>query len=515
LAANDDLGRKLKDGIDAARRGDRATARKLLEQVVIADENNELAWMWLASTVNTLSERRACLEKVLEINPNNARARDAIQQLGAPGRPAQQDQTTDQLRRIERATSPREAPPRRPTPPTTESTPGARRINPSYAIAIALIIISVVAVAAFGSAFLDRTQSKPTPTSFVQAVVPTAIPPADTPIPTAFIATTRTAPTLPPTYTPTFTPTATETPSPTATPYPLSNFLLLYTSLNPGDTEPGLFSINADGTGNQFLTASVRSAAIDPSGKKVAFVRSVTVAPDDRSPEGGTWPEIFVAPLDNLEAAVQITDIRKSATGYPSWGPDGVQIVFSSDFDGDEELWSMTDDGQNIRQLTVNDETIDREPAWSPDGKTIVFSSDLDSPGYTEIYSLSLEPAEDGTFPVTRLTNDAGSSYSPVWSQDGSKIAFISDRSGDGDVYVMDGDGQRPALLTFDDNGAEDRHPSFAPDGQRVAFISNREDGFFQVYLINLRGSDLVRVTDTGQDIETIVFRPDLLLGLR
>jgi len=69
---------KLQRGIEAARRGDRSTGRRLLREVVESDPDNELAWIWLASCMTTVDERRQCLRRVLEINPNNTRARQAL-----------------------------------------------------------------------------------------------------------------------------------------------------------------------------------------------------------------------------------------------------------------------------------------------------------------------------------------------------------------------------------------------------------------------------------------------------
>jgi Tol biopolymer transport system component len=285
--------------------------------------------------------------------------------------------------------------------------------------------------------------------------------------------------------------------------------------LSPGELQPTLFRINADGSGEQLVMGEVQEFAFDPSGRKVVFVRNVTIEPDERNPEGGTFPEIFVAPTDDLNAAVKITDLRASRTGGAKWGPDALQIVFSTNYDGDEEIWTMTDDGQNVRQLTNNEIFVDREPAWSPDGSTIVFVSDRDSPGFTEIYSILATSPEGPDNPVIRLTDAANSSYAPVWSPDGSKIAFISDReSGDGDVYMMDPDGNRPELLTYD-TVSEDRSPSFSPDLRYIAFISNREDDLFQTYLVNIATREVIRVTNNGQDDRTVVFLPNILLSLR
>ena len=94
---------KLKAGIEAAQQGDKKTARNLLKQVLAEDPNNELAWMWLASAVESLDERRACLQKVLQINPNNARAREALSRLGAAGGREEKDRrAVDSLRRMQR-----------------------------------------------------------------------------------------------------------------------------------------------------------------------------------------------------------------------------------------------------------------------------------------------------------------------------------------------------------------------------------------------------------------------------
>jgi len=74
----DDL---LKRGVAALKAGQKAEARNLLVQVVQQDEQNEMAWLWLSGAVGTDSERLECLEKILEINPNNGIALRGIETL--------------------------------------------------------------------------------------------------------------------------------------------------------------------------------------------------------------------------------------------------------------------------------------------------------------------------------------------------------------------------------------------------------------------------------------------------
>ncbi len=504
MAANDDLAKTLRAGIDAARRGDRATARRLLEQVTVTDERNEQAWMWLAAVVSP-TERRTCLQKVLEINPNNARAREALRKLAGESQrrtaPQEDSAAVEQLRRLERARAQTAAPaPARAAPP-----PERRGINAYFLTAGLLGIVLVVAAAVYLSGILT-----PTPTPVALAATDTGTPAATrTPRLTSSPIVLVPLITLPPTFTPTGTDTPTPTYTPSITPLPLSIFSLFYTSLASGDSQPRLYSINADGAGEQTVAAAIWDLAFNRTGEQVALVREVDYPADERFPQGRTAPEIFVAPVSNLNAAVQITQLRAFNTGGPSWSPDGNHIVFYSDADGNQELYSVTPSGLDVQQLTVTDKGINRDPSWSPDGSQIVFASDLDSPGYTEIYRL-IPAAEPGGQPeITRLTDDSGSSYSPSWSPDGAMITFISDRSGDGDVYVMEASGQRAVLLTVNDE-AEDRRPVFTPDSRRVVFISLREDDLFQTYVMDLRSAEIVRVTHNGRDDQALAVFPEI-----
>jgi cytochrome c-type biogenesis protein CcmH/NrfG len=71
----------LRDAITAAREGDKARARLLLEEIVEQDEQNEKAWYWLASVAETDEDRILYLNNVIAINPNNERARSVLDQI--------------------------------------------------------------------------------------------------------------------------------------------------------------------------------------------------------------------------------------------------------------------------------------------------------------------------------------------------------------------------------------------------------------------------------------------------
>ena len=83
-------------------------------------------------------------------------------------------------------------------------------------------------------------------------------------------------------------------------------------------------------------------------------------------------------------------------------------------------------------------------------------------------------------------------------SPDGTKIAFVSDREGNTEIYLMNSDGSNQQNLTK--NSAKDEDPCFSPEGQRIAFHSNREKTLFQIYAMDMTGNTLRRRTDIPTD---------------
>jgi Tol biopolymer transport system component len=294
-----------------------------------------------------------------------------------------------------------------------------------------------------------------------------------------------------------------------------------------------LYVANADGSGQRNLT---RNPAFDslpvwsPDGRKIAFVRH-------HEGSDGIW-------VMNADGSGQRRLVRRG--DLPAWSPDGRKIVFSSgaqgifvmNADGSDHrrlaprlaagrgsfVWSpdwrklailsdagrgdfnfglymVNADGSGLRSLAQGLLAGRRpgrgasQPAWSPDGRKIAFVADRD--GGDDVFVVNVDGS--GLRKLTRSPADDGA---PVWSPDGRKIAFVSNRSGTYGVYVMkiDGSGQRAlAARTVAYRGlffngrmarlaAAEVAPAWSPDGRKIAFVSDR-DGTYEVYVMNADGS--------------------------
>ena len=148
-------------------------------------------------------------------------------------------------------------------------------------------------------------------------------------------------------------------------------------------------------------------------------------------------------------------------------------------------------------RLTSTD--ADRDAAWSADGRRIAFMSERD--GNAEIYVMNADGSGQ-----TRLTNDPGVDADPTFSPDG-QIAFNSTRDGGNpEIYVMNGDGTGQTRLTFDP--ASDRQADWSPNGDWIAFESNRS-GNFDLYAMNRAGGGLTQLTFDSDDDAEASWHPD------
>jgi len=218
------------------------------------------------------------------------------------------------------------------------------------------------------------------------------------------------------------------------------------------------------GGGSVLLVADADYPAISPDGQHIAFARS-----DD-----GGFYRIWVAPIDDVEQARQLTDDDAGLWSHihPAWSPDGSMICYQ-DF---RNLWLVPVDGGSPQPFT-RDDAPDGEPEWSPDGRFIYYASSRE--GVSSIWRRSVG---DGV--MERVTHGTGPDESPSLSADGHSLVY-SRRDASYSITFYDTEtGERTGLhQTVYMLG-----PTLAPDGSAVVFTSTREDSV-DLWMVPLSGN--------------------------
>ena len=193
--------------------------------------------------------------------------------------------------------------------------------------------------------------------------------------------------------------------------------------------------------------------------------------------------EIYVAEADG--SVLTLLSNHPAADTRPSWSPSGTKVIFVSDRAGSQDIFVMNADGTDQVNLTKS-QSLDSDPDWSPDGTRVAFSSHRE--GGFNVFVMN----SDGSGTVRLSDNDGKENGGPAWSPDGSKIAFTS-YQGNLDIFVMNADGSGETRLTT--HPGDDAAPAWSPDGSRVAYHSNRH-GASEIYLINSDGTGETRLTN-------------------
>ena len=209
--------------------------------------------------------------------------------------------------------------------------------------------------------------------------------------------------------------------------------------------------------------------------------------------------EVFIMNADGSGVINLTNNDVKDAD--PAWSADGTNIAFVRDTSGMEldEIYVMKGDGSGQTNITNHPAVSDIEPSWSPDGSKIAFRTFRD--GSHEIFAMNADGSGQ-----TNLTNNPAFDVAPAWSPDGTKIAFQSNRSMDNEIYVMDADGTDPLNLT-QTPGVDDR-PAWSPDGTKIAFQSER-DGDGEVFVMNADGSGQLNLTNNAVQDGAPQWSPD------
>jgi DNA-binding SARP family transcriptional activator/Tol biopolymer transport system component len=162
--------------------------------------------------------------------------------------------------------------------------------------------------------------------------------------------------------------------------------------------------------------------ALSPDGKWLAVARVANV-------------ELFNIWIKRLDRGPSIKLTLDGNYNYgPAWTPDGRSVTFSSTLaTGATDLWTKRADGGAQALMQLHEKWNLYNPRWSPDGKWLIFQTDIASPGSGDI--LAIRPGID-TAPVPVVATPF-TEISPAFSPNGRWLAYISNETGDDEVYVV------------------------------------------------------------------------------
>jgi Tol biopolymer transport system component len=313
------------------------------------------------------------------------------------------------------------------------------------------------------------------PTLTITPTAPLITPPAPTP--------TLPLPTLPPPTlpvqmpslqpSPTLQNTATPTLAPTLAPTPLPGRIIFVADR---DGTSGIYIMRADGSAQQPLVplqarARDYAPAISPDGSLVAFSSNRDRQDTD---------DIYVMRADGSNIK-KITFARKAKNASSSWFPDNAHLAFISNKSGKWQVYTMENDGDNVKQVTKSDEDV-RSVQVSPDGRRLAYTCG------NEI--CLIDP--DGSNQRVLLHNHRRKDQL-AWSPDTTMIAYAQSNPGSEgtSVHIVDRSGHDREVVS---DGA---WPTWSPDGTRLVFASDM-NGRPDLYVYNLSSGETRRLTNTS-----------------
>lgn len=285
-------------------------------------------------------------------------------------------------------------------------------------------------------------------------------------------------------------PTARPTPKPTKKPpSPAISGRIAFPVWNGEISNYDTFLSNADGSGRHLVVTEMHQPALRPDGQWLA------VNGERRSQY---QENLFVVKPDGSDLR-EITEHIED--GQPAWSHDGKQLAFASYRHGDKEsriyiIDEVPYEGGKVRGRTLNygpDDIRGQMPAWTSDGRIVYRGCHLESAreqcNGLGLFVMSADPGPQTPEQLTEHPEDtAPASY-------GSRVAFMSSRDGDWEIYIMNLDGTGLKQLT--NNADTDGLPAWSPDGKTLAFVSNK-GGRWAIWAMSPDGSKRRKLFDLG-----------------
>jgi len=233
---------------------------------------------------------------------------------------------------------------------------------------------------------------------------------------------------------------------------------------------------------------SANSPSFSPDGKNIAFISNLNGIPQVwMMPASGGFPKLVTAFDDPV--------------GFVTWSPDGNWLAFNVAPGGgfNEQIYIARPDGSELRRLTEGGKENNFLGDWTHDGKYIFFSSNRRNPASTDSYLLDIKSGE-----MRMVAENKGTGGINEISRDGRRavVSRLLNR-GNNNLYLIDVEGGKEALLTPHEGPGSFFGAQFSPDGRTIYFASNKDRDLLALARVN--------IDEAGQPgaIEIIAARED------
>jgi TolB protein len=205
---------------------------------------------------------------------------------------------------------------------------------------------------------------------------------------------------------------------------------------------------------------------------------------------------LFCLPFANVCAAQKTANETVVPGGawddrHPVWSPDGTQIAFESNRDGNWEIYVVQPDGSGAKNISANP-AADRRPSWSADGRKIIFDSDRE--GGTGLVVHTFQTASSQRIAVPGLKNVCF----PVFRPSGKSAVFSAVASPKADNFnIFELDFRSGALKQLTTDTTRSLYASFSKNGKKMVFFSRRDTKGTddELYLFNYKNKKVKRIT--------------------
>ena len=228
-----------------------------------------------------------------------------------------------------------------------------------------------------------------------------------------------------------------------------------------------LYLMQPDGTHTRQLTFGSRESrrpSWHPNGRRIVFE---CIEADEHK----------LCEYDTATAAVNSIAIGHYDLEpmFARYSPDGRMLAFANRMEEGQSKLVLLDLSNNQSRTLLDTGYRSFYPNWHPNGDALVFFSRHDTDNQTdELYTIHPDGGS-----ISRLTRWPKHNFCPVFSPDGSAIAYVTSMEGTRpEIYLMNADGENTLRVTYNDDG--DTLPSWSPDGERL-LITGYRDGNFEI----------------------------------